>query len=137
MDTVFTQARAAIGPYGIATPTAREAVLIANTPAFLLDRLRKDMAVQFVLDNMSIPEILLHLKKGLANRPSDAVSLVPLYVYLIALSTTDPHDSPTWREIRSLDLSHLEWGDSIRNLICAEAIPTTTFEFTLPSPPPR
>lgn len=123
----------AIGPRGIATPSAKEAVLIANTPAFLLERLRKDIAVQYVLDNMSIRQIVKALSDGLARPPKDVVEIVPLYVYLVALSSLDPKEQDLWKEIRSLDLSKLEWGEPIRRLILAAAIPTTTLDFQLPS----
>jgi hypothetical protein len=134
MDTTINQASAAIGPYGIATPSAKEAVLVANTPSFLLDRLRKDIAVQFVLDNMRPPEIVRALQDGLATPPTDVTALVPLYVYLVALSSVDPRDQEIWKQIRSLDLSRLEWGETMRRLICADAVPTTTLEFTISSP---
>lgn len=134
MDTLSTKITAAIGPYGIATDSAKEAVLVANTPSFLLDRLRKDIAVQFVLDNMQTPQIVRALEIGLANPPQDATALVPLYVYLVALSSADPRDKGTWKQIEDLDLSRLEWGEVIRNLIRIDAVPTTTMEVTLSAP---
>jgi hypothetical protein len=91
------------------------------------------MAVQYVLDNMKLPEIVQSLQAGLANPPTDPTALVALYVYLAALSATDPQDHETWNQIKSLDLTRLEWGGVIRNLISVDAIPTTTMEFTLPS----
>lgn len=120
----------------IVTSSAKEAVLVANTPSFLLDRLRKDTAVRFVLDQMKPSAIVAAIRDGLANPPRDAVSLVPLYVYLAALSSTDPNDQETWTEFRGLDLSRLEWGEAIRNIILATAVPTTTLDFTL-SPSPK
>jgi hypothetical protein len=134
MDTAIDQTGTAIGPHGIASATAKETVLVANTPSFLLDRLRKDSAVQYVLDNMRLPEIVQSLRAGLANPPSDPTSLVALYIYLVALAATDPQDQQIWGQIKSLDLSRLEWGNVIRNLISVDAIPTTTMEFTLSSP---
>lgn len=133
MDATITTGRSGIGPYAIASPTAQEAVLVANTPSFLLDRLRKDVAVQYVLDSMKPSEIVDALREGLANPPTEPLALVPLYVYLAALSSTDPREQNVWNDIRSLDLSRLEWGDTIRNLLLANAIPTTMVEFTLPS----
>lgn len=98
----------AIGPRDVATPSAKEAVLIANTPVFLLDRLRKDVAVQYVLDSMTPPEIVRALSESLARPVRDASELVPRYVYLVALSTVDPQDQELWKQILSLDLSQLE-----------------------------
>lgn len=121
----------------IVTSSAKEAVLVANTPSFLLDRLRKDSGVRFVLDKLKPLEIVAALRDGLANPPDDAVSLVPIYVYLVALSSTDPNDNETWNSFREIDLSHLEWGEAIRNIILASAVPTTTLDFTLSSAPKR
>jgi hypothetical protein len=117
-----------IGSFSLATPSAQEALLIANTPVFLLNRLRKDVAVQTVLDNMSSEEIVAALHNALARVPSSPVELVPAYVYLTALSSVDPQDEGLLREISSLDLSRLEWGDAIRSMILAEAVPTITLE---------
>jgi hypothetical protein len=119
----------------IVTSSAKEAVLVANTPSFLLDRLRKDSGVRFVLDKMKPLEIVAALRDGLANPPLDAVSLVPIYVYLVALSSTDPDDKETWNRFREIDLSRLEWGEAIRNIILASAVPTITLDFTLSSSP--
>jgi hypothetical protein len=128
----------AAGDYNpIVTSSAKEAVLVANTPSFLLDRLRKDTAVRFVLDKLKPREIIAALRDGLANPPQDAVSLVPLYVYLAALSSTDPNEQETWKEFQELDLSHLEWGEAIRNIIFATAVPTITLDFTLSFQPTR
>lgn len=117
------------GPHGpqhpIITPTAKEAVLVANTPTFLLDRLRKDSAVQFVISSMKPLEIVMTLEQGLLQAPSDATGIVALYVYLAALSVTDPSDQEVWERISALDLSHLEWGEVLKKLMRADAIPTT------------
>lgn len=124
-------ATASIGPFSLATDSAKEAVLVANTPSFLLDRLRKDVAVQTVLDNMSSAEIVTALREGLARPSRGPEELVTAYVYLVALSSTDPKDEVLWEEISSLDLSSLEWGNTIRALILAEAVPTTALEFSV------
>jgi len=134
MDTGKTTIGPAIGPRAIATASAMEAVLVANTPSFLLDRLRKDIAVQYVLDNMSPPEIIKVLREALARPVQDVTEIVPRYVYLAALSTVDPQDQALWQQILSLDLSNLEWGEPIRRLMRAEAVPTTSLEFELPAP---
>jgi len=133
MDTVCNQTVPTIGPHGIATASAKEAVLVANSASFLLDRLRKDISVRYVIENMRLSDIVRTLKSGLDSVPNDPAALVSLYVYLVALSATDPSDRETWKQIEMLDLSGLEWGNVIRKLIAADAVPTTTLEFTLPS----
>lgn len=122
---------ASIGPFSLATDSAKEAVLIANTPSFLLDRLRKDVAVQTVLDNMNSREIAGALSEVLSRPAKSPAELVPAYVYLVALSSADPRDEALWEQISSIDLSGLEWGDTIRAIISAEAVPTTALEFSV------
>jgi hypothetical protein len=102
-----------------------------------LDRLRKDVAVQYVLDNMTPLEIVHVLREALARPVQDVSEIVPRYIYLAALSTVDPRDKELWEQILSLDLSHLEWGEAMRRIIRAEAVPTTTLEFSLASLPIR
>ncbi len=120
-----------IGPFALVTASAKEAVLIANTPSFLLNRLRKDIAVQTVMDNMGSTEILDALRDILAHHPEDPSTMVLAYVYLVALSSADPQDVELWKQISAIDLSRLEWGNAIRTLISAEAVPTTTVEFSM------
>jgi hypothetical protein len=118
-----------IGPFSLTTPSASEAVLVANTPTFLFDRLKKDVAVQTVVENMSAREIIDSLRDRLARPAKNPIELVLGYIYLIALaSAIDPADVQTLEIFRSLDLSALEWGPAIRALILAEAVPTSTME---------
>lgn len=122
---------ATIGPYSVVTPSAMEAVLVANTPSFLLDRLRKDIGVQTIANSMTGDQIVTVLTELLKRPSTDAVQVVTAYVYLVALSWSDPQDENVWRLISSLDLTHLEWGNAIRQLMLAEAVPTTTQTFRL------
>jgi hypothetical protein len=122
---------ASIGPFSLSTASAKEAVLISNTPSFLLDRLRKDVAVQTVLDSMTSDQIVTSLKATLAGEPMSPGQLVPAYIFLAALSGADPQDAKLWEEISSIDLSGLEWGDTIRSVILAEAVPTFSFEISV------
>jgi hypothetical protein len=121
---------ASIGPFSIVTPSVKEAVLIANTPSFLLDRLRRDVSVQTVASNMSGAEIVTALRNTLAHAPDDVIEIVLAYIYLVALSSSDPQDGELWKQILSVDLSNLDWGSAIRALMSAESVPTTTLELS-------
>jgi len=121
-----------IGPYSIVTPSAKEAVLVANTPSFLLNRLRKDISVQTIASTMTGSSILRSLSEVLARPPKDVVEIVTAYVYLVALSGYDLKNEEIWRGISSLDLSALEWGPAIRDLMSTEAIPTNTLTISFP-----
>jgi hypothetical protein len=118
------------GPFSITTASAQEAVLVANTPSFLLDRLRKDVAVQTITANLGGREIVSALRSALTPRPDGVLGIVTAYVYLVALSYSDPQDAELWKEIAALDLSSLEWGDTIRGLIVAESVPTITMDLS-------
>ena len=118
------------GPFSITTASAQEAVLVANTPSFLVDRLRKDVAVQTVAVNLDGRQILSVLRGILTPPPNDVLGIVTAYVYLVALSYSDPQDGELWAEFGNLDLSALAWGDIIRGLIVAESVPTITLDFS-------
>jgi hypothetical protein len=83
---------------------------------------------------MSPQEIVRALRVTLSHPVQEVSEIVPRYVYLAALSTVDPQDQDVWNQIMSLDLSQLEWGEAIRRLIRVEAVPTTTFDFSLAGP---
>jgi hypothetical protein len=123
------------GPFSITTASAQEAVLVANTPSFLLDRLRRDVAVQTVAANLTGKETVSALRGALDPAPQSVLGIVAAYVYLVALSYSDPQDVELWKEIDELDLSNLEWGDAIRRLISAESVPTITKEFSASDKP--
>jgi hypothetical protein len=125
-----------IGPFSLATETAKEAVLVANTPAFLLERLRRDVSVQTVVSSTSSGEIMETLRTMLVQRITDPNQLVLAYVYLAAMaSVIDPTDLQTMNQFSSLDLSNLEWGGAIRALILSEAVPTSTLEVQVAEKP--
>lgn len=70
----------------IDTPTAKQAVLFANSPAYLLNRLRKDSSVSYVASILGTGEIIERLAAFCARPPKDPIDLVRIYVLLIALS---------------------------------------------------
>lgn len=102
--------------------TANEAVLVANTPSFLFDRLRRDAAVDYVSKTLPASEILENLRFSVTE-PLNVQDVVLGYVYLVAL-TMKP-STEVWPVLERLDLSRLEWGSEIRALMKAEAIPTS------------
>jgi hypothetical protein len=104
---------------------ANEAVLVANTPSFLLDRLRKDAAVDYVSKSLKTPEILENLLFSVT-RPINVRDIVWGYINLVALGMKDPNE--VWPELDKLDLSGLEWGNQIRAQMKAEAVPTSSID---------
>ena len=103
---------------------------MANTPSFLLDRLRRDVSVQTVAANLNGWQVGSVLRGILMSPPRDVLGIVTAYVYLVAFSYSDPQDAGLWAEFGKLDLSSLEWGDIIRSLIVTESVPTNTVDFS-------
>jgi hypothetical protein len=107
----------------IETPTAKEAVLYANTPGYLYDRLKKDTSVSYVAHELSTEDILRKLEAVSHKAQESALALVQTYVFLTALSLKDDllqHRS----QFEALDLKRVEWAEQIRQLILHESIPT-------------
>ena len=111
--------------------TANEAVLVANTPSFLLDRLRRDSAVEYVSRSLKTDEIFEWLRY-LGTRPVRIQDLVMAYVCLVALAIKDPRE--VWPGLDHIDLSAFQWGDQLRGLIKAEAIATSSVNLSGPEP---
>jgi hypothetical protein len=101
---------------------ANEIVLVANTPSYLLDRLRKDASVAHIAQTMPTSEILSELRISSAIDPQRVQDVVQRYVYIAALAMKDP--SEIWPSFGGIDLQKLEWGDQLREIIKAENVAT-------------
>lgn len=101
---------------------ANEVVLVANTPTYLLDRLRKDASVAHISQTVSATEILDALRATSATEPQRVQDVVQRYIYLAALAMKDP--SEIWPGLAEIDLKKLEWGDQLREMIKAESVAT-------------
>jgi hypothetical protein len=110
---------------------ANEIVLVANTPSYLLDRLRKDASVGHIAQTLSTPTILDALRTWSATNPQSVQDVVQRYVYLAALAMKDP--SEIWPGLAEINLQRLEWGDQIREIIKAENVATNRIVIGAPS----
>jgi hypothetical protein len=117
------ESRRSIPAEFVETPSAREAVLFANTPSFLLERLRGDTSAAYVADVLRAEEILDLLQERCKRPPANPLDLLWIYVFLAALSLKD--DSPEFKDkLNALNLSHVQWGDEIRLAITREKTST-------------
>jgi hypothetical protein len=110
---------------------ANEVVLVANTPSYLLDRLRKDASVAHLAQTLSTPAILDALRAWSATDPERVQDVVLRYVYLAALAMKDP--SEIWPGLGEIDLHRLEWGDRLREIIKVENVATNRFVIGAPT----
>jgi hypothetical protein len=102
------------------TQSAKSAVLYANTPSYLLEKLKRDAAIQVLLHNAS-PQELLDLLKH-AGPAASALEVARKYVVLIALAASNLPDK--WTALSGLNLSDLEWGELILRMAKAQEVPT-------------
>jgi hypothetical protein len=110
---------------------ANEVVLVANTPAFLLDRLRKDSSVAHIAQTVSTSAILGELSLLSAAPPQRVQDVVRRYVYLAALALKDPGE--IWPGLAEIDLSGVQWGDQLRAMIEAQTVATSRIVAGLPT----
>jgi hypothetical protein len=102
------------------TQSAKDAVLYANTPSYLLEKLKRDAAVQNLV-HKNPPSELLDLLSRLAPA-SNVLEIARKYVLLVALATSSLPDK--WDSLSALDLSDLEWGKLILRIAQAQDVPT-------------
>lgn len=111
----------------IDTQAAKEAVLFANSPSYLLDRLRRDASVEYLIDRLSTKQIIETLAGLCSEPPKDPLDIVRGYVFLVALSLK--HDLDSYQGIvNAIDLNCLQWGDELRDSILRARVPTTLSE---------
>jgi hypothetical protein len=102
------------------TQSAKSAVLYANTPTYLLDKLKRDAAIQTLLHGTPAQELLRLLRD--AGPAVDALDIARKYVILVALASSNLPGK--WEALSGLDLSDLEWGKLILKMAQAHEIPT-------------
>ncbi len=106
----------------VETPSVKEVVLYANTPSFLIDRLRRDDATSYLAQMLTTEETINFLHR--IEHPTDITELLWAYVLLASLFLRS--DIAQFEgKLASLDLSQIQWGDDIRRSLLAEAIPTS------------
>jgi hypothetical protein len=109
------------------TQSAKEAVFFANTPTFLLDRLRKDTSVSYVASVLPTEKIIDVIRDLCSSPPKEPIDVVRAYIFLISLALKD--DVERFKgKLEAIDLSSLQWGSQIRAKIIAERVPTHVTE---------
>lgn len=111
----------------IESDSAKETVLFANTPNYVLDRLRKDTATAYVADKLQTEEIVDALSRLGAMPIQEPLELVRAYVFLVAASLKPDLFGKFREKFESIGLANLPWGDEIRHAILAESIPSNVY----------
>ena len=90
---------------------------VANTPLFLVRKLRDDDAVREVSRQLTSDEILQALKLSIEHRPLDIDSTIRPYVLLVALYMKPTIDGLV--EAKELSAPHWRWFAQIRDHLLA------------------
>jgi hypothetical protein len=110
---------------------ASRAFAVANTPLFLIRKLRQDPTVQEISKSFSGEDILSHLRDALARAPQTLAEYAIPYAYLVALAL-----KPEARYINaalSLDVPPgWDWVDYIRRVLAATYSPTSQASIRIP-----
>lgn len=119
---------------------AKEVVLVANTPSFLLRQMQRDPAVQFIVESVAPDKLFSYFSNSLCSENDRAEALVEKYICLIALGAMNAPQ--VWKKVHGLNLSCLQWGEAIVALIDASkssafsvASPQPTAPFSYPAAP--
>jgi hypothetical protein len=112
-----------IEPKFVETSSVKQVMLYTNTPSFLLSRLRKDSATSYVANTLSAKDTIEALSR--LKQPKNVDELLWVYVLLASFALRDQEQLETVRrELETIDLSMVEWGNDLRQAILSEATPT-------------
>jgi cytochrome c-type biogenesis protein CcmH/NrfG len=103
-------------------PGAESVFAIANTPLFLVRKLRADPAVQELARENTEEEILSALRAAVRNEPQSARDYVVPYVYLIALAIKN--NTAALRKAIEIRPPYADWYDYIANYLVQSSTPT-------------
>jgi hypothetical protein len=104
---------------------------VANTPLFLLRKLRFDPVVQELSRRFTGQELLQALRASVIENPSDLAEAVRPYVYLTALSLM-PSDEAL-RETSSICAPFYDWLEYIRDYLIETYSSVQTTEIIVPN----
>jgi hypothetical protein len=120
--------------------SAEAAFVTANTPLFLLRKLRSDPVVRAMALDLSEDEIISALRSAVGQKPTDIREAVLPYLYLVALSIKGK--VAPLKQAVDIVAPHAEWFKYIGNYLLQSFTPSTTQvvsilmpKVVLPQPP--
>lgn len=106
---------------------------VANTPLFLLRKLREDASVQEIGRSFLPDEILVELRNALSATPADVEDFVRPYVYLVALGTQDARHLEKIGALNDVQKWSWEWFEYLRQVLSEVSIPTVDQTLKMPA----
>jgi len=113
----------------IDTQTAEAALAVANTPLFLLRKLRADPIVASLARDRNAEELLSSLREISQKEPQTLQDLVLAYVYLVSLSLKE--NLSNLHAAAAIPIQ-AEWYRYIANYLAQSAEPTVRVNLTFP-----
>jgi hypothetical protein len=110
---------------------ASQTYAVANTPLFLIAKLRADASVQRIAKSHSGEDILKQLHQAVSKTPSTLIDYVFPYVCIVALSMKES-DIYLRGVAESADIQRWEWLDYIRRVLLQTYLPTSDSVVTAP-----
>lgn len=111
---------------------ASRAYAVANTPLFLLRKLREDTAVLEISQSFSADAIYSELRTAIIAVPHDIVTTVRPYVYLVALAMKKNEDY--LRQVATLPgIANWDWLEYIRQVLLETSSPVSEQVLSIPA----
>lgn len=112
---------------------AASALMLANTPLFLLRKLKADSLTMELARTLSDDEIISELMAAVRDKPTDIDEAVRPYVYLVALSFKG--NASSLKRAVDLDAPYAEWFKYLANYLSQSLFPTSrqTVSLLLPT----
>ena len=108
---------------------AERVFAVANTPLFLLRKLRADRGVQDIHANFTGPQILKALKSAIRKKPTTLDAATRPYAYLVALSMNT--EVSYLKQAAELSVPHFDWFEYIANVLVKTRRPTSMQTITV------
>jgi hypothetical protein len=105
---------------------AVQAFALANTPLYLLRKLREDPALQEIGRQFSGEQILVALEEALKQEPKSLLDFAKPYAYLVALSFK-ADGKPLSEAAKLPNTNKWEWFAYIQAVLTQTLVPTATF----------
>jgi len=109
---------------------AEETFALANTPFFLMKRLRSDPAVLQIAKCTPAQEILESIKSAVAEAPKNLREAIFPYVCLVALSLKS--ESAALKEAGAIQTNHFDWYSYVASVLFEEGNPSKVIKYSLP-----
>jgi hypothetical protein len=109
----------------------RETYIVSNTPLYLYKQLRRLQAVQNLASLVSADDLTAGYLERVNAKDRTVDDVATAYAFLVALTHKESQEA--FLQLRSLDVSRLEWAAVIRDTYFSKVLPETSLDITIPN----